>query len=257
MAFLDSGGERLGFQLAPATTSQENKPKPGEPYNAPIPGSPLYAQAALAAKTAYQKALARINQQRSGLLRQSGFLADVDEETGAARNVRVDPNSLYGGFQLLNRDQAFRDEASINAGISRGLGAGGGLAAQLRNRTRFDFGKEDADFGSALIEGLAQFQDATTAAANERNSALYQAELDAARLAIQNDDFNPADLTGLDPLPYGDVPAGGAGGNTFVNLLKKAPPKKKVKTNYNPRGYVPGGASKKVATAIQNKARRR
>jgi hypothetical protein len=158
----------------------------------------LYGQAALAAKTAYANALARLNQRRSSLLRSSGFAGDIDPETGVVRNMRVDGSSKYGAFQLLNRDQAGRAEQVRWLGIERGLGSGGGLAAQMRNNARFDFGREDSDFAQNLTESLASLQDEQTSAAYARDRALYMAELEAARLAIQGGDFNPADFSGLD-----------------------------------------------------------
>jgi hypothetical protein len=180
-------------------------------YSTPIPGVPQYGQAALAAKTAYQNALARLNQRRGSLLRQSGFAGDIDSESGVVKNVRVDGSSIYGGFQQLNRNQAQRDEAARFQGVERGLGAGGGLAAQFRNQERFEFGREDADFATQLTQSLAGLQDEQTQAAYGRDRALYEAELEAARMAIQNGDFNQADFSGLEfaPVP-GGVPAAAA-----------------------------------------------
>lgn len=183
-------------------------------YSTPIPGVPQYGQAALAAKTAYQNTLARINQKRSSLLRSGGFAGDINSETGVVDNMRVDGSSKYGALQQLNRSQAMRDEAARWSGVERGLGAGGGLAAQLRNQTRFDFGREDSDLAQGLLEGLSGLQDEQTSAAYQRDAALYQAQLEAARMAIQNGDFNPADFSGLDypglgedPIPASSTPA--------------------------------------------------
>lgn len=175
------------------------------PYSTPVPGVPQYGQAALAAKTAYQNTLARINQRRQGLLRSSGFAGDIDGETGVLTNMRVDGSSRYGALQQLNRSQAMRDEAVRGAGIERGLGAGGGLAAQIRNQERFDFGQEDANLAQSLLEGLSGIQDEQNQATYARDAALYQAELEAARYAIQNEAFNPADFSGLEyPAPGTD-----------------------------------------------------
>jgi hypothetical protein len=229
----------------------------GTAYDAPIPGGPLFAQAALAAKTAYQNTVARLNQQRSGLLRQKGYLGDVTAE-GTVSNVRVDPNSMYGEFQLANRDQAFRDESAVQAGLQRGLGMGGGLAAQQRNRTRFAFGAEDANLGTSLVEGLAGFQDAQTGAAQERDRALWMAELEGARSAIQEEDFNPANLEGLDIPEYGNVPAGGV---TPTNPFTKAKTSSAKKAAAKlPKGYYAPmsgtvAATKKVSAAAQKKAK--
>lgn len=164
-------------------------------YSTPIPGVPQYGQAALAAKTAYQNTLARINSRRQSVLRQSGFAGDIDGTTGTVKNMRVDGSNPYGALQMLNRSQAMRDEQARWAGIERGLGAGGGLAAQLRNQERFEFGREDSDFAQSLLDSLSGLQDEQTQAAFDRDQSLYQAELEAARFAIQNGDFNPANLS--------------------------------------------------------------
>lgn len=164
-------------------------------YSTPIPGVPQYGQAALAAKAAYGNALARINQRRGSLLRSSGFAGDIDSESGVVRNVRVDGSNKYGALQQLNRGQAIRDEQARWAGVERGLGAGGGLAAQFRNQERFDFGREDADLATQLLGSLSGLQDEQNQAAYGRDAALYQAQLDAARSAIEQGAFNPADLT--------------------------------------------------------------
>lgn len=161
-------------------------------YDTPIPGVPQYGQAALLAKTAYGNALARLNQRRSALLRSTGMAGDIDSETGTVTNVHVDGSSRYGALQQLNRSQAMRDESARYQGVERGLGAGGGLAAQLRSQERFDFGREDSDLAQQFLESLSGLQDEQNSAAYERDAALYQAELEAARLAILNEQFNPA-----------------------------------------------------------------
>jgi len=179
-------------------------------YSTPIPGVPQYGQAALAAKTAYANTLARINQRRQSLLRQSGFAGEIDGESGVLKNMRVDGGNRYGALQLLNRSQAMRDEAARFQGVERGLGAGGGLAAQLRNQVRFDFGNEDSGLAEALLENLSSVQDEQNTAAYQRDAALYQAELEAARLAIQNQQFNQADFSGLEGTPQQQAAAAAA-----------------------------------------------
>ena len=214
-------------------------------YSTPIPGVPQYGQAALAAKTAYQNALARLNQQRGSTLRQYGFQGDIDQETGVVKNVRTDPSNQYGQFQQLNRSQAQRDEQARWAGVERGLGAGGGLAAQLRNDVRYDFGREDSELGQGLTESLAGFQDQQNQAAYSRDQALYQAELEAARMAIQEQMFNPANMSGLEYPAYGESPLrdplGVSAKTAAVRkvLAAKQPAPKNTQTHYAlARSYV-------------------
>lgn len=148
-----------------------------------IPGSAIAAQGLAFAKKAYEQALARVTNQRQGLTRQSGYTFDVDPTTGVMKSMRVDPNSLYGGFQLLNRSQAARSEAARASAIERGLGAGGGLGAQLESEARFMSGQEDANFSSSLIDMLSQLALQQQEAKNAYDMAKWQAELEAARAA--------------------------------------------------------------------------
>lgn len=172
-------------------------------YESSIPGGSVHAGAALLAKTAYQKTLARINQQRGSTIQQAGFTSQIDPNTGMVSGLAVDPNNQYGDFQTLNRNQAQQDESSRWTAQSRGLGTGGGLAAQMRNQTRFDFGKQDAALATGLQGALSGYTDQQTQAANERDAALYQAELAAAQAAQQGNDWSPTDYSGLDFIPYG------------------------------------------------------
>ncbi|MCZ2109505.1 MAG: hypothetical protein LC118_08050 [Dehalococcoidia bacterium] len=190
-------------------------------YATPIPGVAQYGQAALAAKTAYQQALARLNQKRQGTLRQFGYTGDIDPETGVVKNVKTDAYNPYGQFQQNRRQHAQGLDAARWSAQERGLGTGGGLAAQMENDLRYGYGAQDAQMGQDLVGTLADYQDAQTGAAQQRDSALYQAELDAARLAIQNEDFNPADYSGLDYPDYGSQ-----GDNPVDVAIKKVTSKK-------------------------------
>ncbi len=73
-------------------------------------------------------------------------------------------------------------------------------------------------------------------AAYGRDSALYQAELDAARLAIQNADYGQADYSGLEYPVYGDTTAPY---QTFApaGMPKPAPVR---------RAFVPGVGAPKI-----------
>lgn len=217
-------------------------------YSTPIPGVPQYGQAALAAKTAYQNTLARINQRRQALLRQGGFEGEIDGETGVLKNMRVDGSSRYGALQQLNRAQAMRDESARWQGIERGLGSGGGLAAQLRNQERFEFGQEDANLAQSLLESLSGLQDEQNQAAYSRDAALYQAELGAARHAIQNEAFNPADFTGLEYPAPGTDPLTQPPGTSVKPAAKKP-----VITNHRQLEL----AATKAARAAEEQSRRK
>jgi hypothetical protein len=180
-------------------------------YETSIPGASVYAGADLLAKTAYQKSLARINQQRGDTIRQAGFTANIDPTTGMVAGLGVDPNNQYGDFQGIRRDHALQDESARWAGQARGLGTGGGLAAQLRNNIRFGFGRDDAKFGQDLSGALAGYTDQQVQAGQTRDAALYQAELAAAQQAQQNGDYSPTDYSSLPVTKYGVNDAGDGG----------------------------------------------
>jgi hypothetical protein len=179
------------------------------PYDAPIPGAPGYATTALQAKTAYQNALARINSKRQDTLRQYGYLGDIDPTTGVVNNVRVDPYNQYGGLQQMLRNNAQAVQDAEFAAEERGLH--GGLAHKAMSDVRYDLGNASQSLGSAFAGALGGFQDEQSQAAYDRDRALYEAELQAARDAIANGDFNPADYSDTNYNDPGDNgnPSGG------------------------------------------------
>jgi hypothetical protein len=192
------------------------------PYDAPIPGADTYATAALGAKTAYQNALTRINSKRQDTLRTYGYLGDIDPNSGALSNLRVDPYNQFGGLQQMLRSNADEVDQARMAAEERGLH--GGLAHKGLSDARYDFGNASQQLGTSLTGTLGGYQDDQNSAAYTRDQALYNAELDAARLAIENQQFNPADTSDD---TSGDNPSGTEGGplgvGIFDNLNKLSP----------------------------------
>ena len=172
-------------------------------YDAPIPGNVGAAQTALLAKRAYQEALARINQRRSGTLRQYGYLGDFSPETGVLQNMRVDPNNPYGMLQETLAMNAMEDELGDQAMVDRGIR--GGLARQQEAARRHVFGRRKAQLGTGLIGALGGLQEEQTGAKQAMDAALYQAQLEAARNAITNGDFSPALMDPPPPEDHGSV----------------------------------------------------
>lgn len=154
-----------------------------------IPGASVYGQAVELAKKRYQTRLADINKQRQETLRRSGFLADIDEETGLTTNLRTDPYNQYGGFQMLNRAQALRHDELLGQNVQRGLSSRGGLGAQALGDLRFEFGREDADFGAGVTEALGGLTRQQQEEKYAYDSALYEAQLAAAQSAIEASDY--------------------------------------------------------------------
>lgn len=195
-----------------------------------IPGASVYGQSVALAKRAYQQALARINQQRSSTLRNYGYQADVDADTGTYKNLRVDPGNQYGLYQKMLRDHALRGEQAKDIAISRGLSMSGGLGAQYETQLRRDFGDESSQLGQTLSQLLFQLQDQHSQAKWDYDSALWQAQLEAARGAVESGDFSdsgydwgsasdyglPTDAAGPDP--YG--PPGPAKPGSVVQKVR-------------------------------------
>lgn len=144
------------------------------------------AQELALAKEAYDTALAKITNQRQTLGRQSGFTFDVNKDTGETSNMRVDPHAIYGTYQLLNRQEAQNIQNARATAVERGLGANGGLGAQLSSQAKFDAGQQDAQFASDLTDQLTNLALSQQDAKHAYDQAKWQAELDKIRLALQS-----------------------------------------------------------------------
>jgi hypothetical protein len=190
------------------------------PYTTPIPGVGNYGQTALGAKTAYDTALRKINDRRSQTLRQSGYLGDIDANTGVLSNMRVDPYNQYGGLQQMLRGQAQAAQGAHFDAQERGLH--GGLAHKAESQLQYDAGQQSAQFGQGLTDQFGGLQDEQNQAAYDRDSALWQAEQQAAQTAIDNGDFTPANFSDAQYPDYGDF------------------------TTNPPSPYTPGGVKKGV-----------
>lgn len=164
-------------------------------YETNIPNPGLYAQADNVATTAYQNALAQIGQKRTGILSNYGYTANFDPSTGSMSNLAVDPNNPYGQLQQLFRTQAGEDQTTREGNAARGIH--GGLANQGLADNAYNHGAQDQTMGQNFltsIQGLAA--DQQTASQN-KDSALYNAQLQQTQLAIQQQAYNPANYDGL------------------------------------------------------------
>jgi hypothetical protein len=200
-------------------------------YSTAIPNYAHYGTAGLLAKTAYENTLAHINRNRSQSLHQFGYLGDVDPNTGALKNFRVDPNSMFGGFQSMLRNQAQQDQEAEWANQDRGLR--GGLANKAYSALKYNHGAESAQFGTDIANQFTDYQDQLQQAAYDRDRALYEAQLEAARNAIGGGDFSPASYDpNYDPGPGGDPTnnsgTGTPGSSTFSSGSKTSAAKKKL-----------------------------
>lgn len=184
------------------------------PSASPIPlASGDYASAAALAGNAYQNALAQINSQRQSALQQYGYQGTIDPATGTLTNMQVDPHNPYGQYQQMLATGADNLAGVQASDMARGLGAvsgdrGGGLAAQGLTAAQKAFGADSANLGQSLMGTLGDLQGQQTSAQDTMNNALWQAELDAAQNAIQNQQFDTADMSGItdQPAAGGSVP---------------------------------------------------
>lgn len=210
------------------------------PYTSPygaagttnIPGGSQYARAALLANQQYKQRLADLNKQRQQSMITAGYTGDIDPESGLLKNFRVDPTSKFGGFQLLNRAQAQQGEDVRGQNIERGLGTGGGLAAQNRANARFDWARQDTDFARGVQDQFSAFDRTQMDWLFERDQALYNAELQAAQSAIGAGDYGDYGGDPGYPPDYGDsgqepgLPAPGSQPMGVRRLLPAATRKK-------------------------------
>jgi hypothetical protein len=185
------------------------------PSASPIPlDTGDYATAAATANAAYQSALSSINGQRQQALQSFGYQGQIDPTTGQLTNMQVDPHNPYGQYQQM-LSQGATDQAGVRAGaMSRGLGAvtgarGGGLAAQDLANAKLAFGGQSAALGENLMSTLGNLSSQQQDAQTTENNALWNAELASAQNAIQQQQFNPADFSGItdQPVKGGTVPA--------------------------------------------------
>lgn len=163
--------------------------------DSPIPGVDPFRLAQ--ASDAFRRAQNDINQRRLGMLTDAGFRAKgFDEATGMATDVEVDPTSMYGGFQQMLDQQARQSMAAEEEGAGRGFT--GGLANQAASRLRYEHGGQSRQFGSALTRALSGLSQDWLGAKNTYNDTLWQAKLDAARMAIDAGQFTPVGAIGDD-----------------------------------------------------------
>lgn len=177
-------------------------PPPGGTYYAPPQESTLAAETYAAADAAYKRSLARLNTQRTGILRQYGYLGDVDPTTGQVKNVRVDAGNSFGQLQQLLHGQALEDMNAENAAEDRGLR--GGLAHQAEAELHYEHQGQTGNLVNQLMANLAGYDDQQQQAQETLDQALFDLQHSAVQTAADNGEHNPA------PPPTG---GGGGGGS--------------------------------------------
>jgi hypothetical protein len=186
-------------------------------YSTEIPGAPGYEQAAALAQKAYTNAMGRYQQQRQQTLLKYGYNRD------ASGTLSVDPNNEYGSYQQMLRSEAGQGEGLQRAQAASGWDTSSGYLGQQREDLAHAQGGEQAALGQGLTGDLTSIDQGEQEAAYNKDSALYQAQLEAAQRAADANQFNPADYSNLGQIDYGPPEPAAA---VKPPAAKKAVPKK-------------------------------
>jgi hypothetical protein len=151
-----------------------------------------YDAYALQAKTAYQKALAKIATQRTGF--QTGYGLGPDGQPLA--------NAPYGQYQQMMGGMAQQAEQSDALLSARGLQ--GGISRQAQEAVQRQNRQTTYDFGQNYQAGLTAFSDAEQEAGTGYNQGLFEKMSEITQRAIQDRMFTPAAPGAADLPGYGD-----------------------------------------------------
>lgn len=182
------GASYTGPGAAPATIA-------GVTQNSPIPG--VDPTRIAQANDAYSRALASVNSRRGATLTSYGFKASGYDDSGNPLGLEVDPTSQFGAYQQMLNKQAQDSMAAEDA--SSGRGFTGGLANQGESSLRYSQGADRLTLGQGLLGSLGSLNTELLGAKQTQDDALYQARLDAARLAADQGNWTPYETTPDDP----------------------------------------------------------
>jgi len=174
----------------------------GRPKSTVAPGSLDAAGQYAGASGAYQRALVRFNQQRTGLLQQYGYRGTVDPTSGMITNLGVDTGNAHGLLQQMLGGQDNADQAALNAAEDRGLH--GGLANQGESAQHAANMGQSGALGQALTGSLTDLNSQQQDAQGALDEALWQLQHSAASNAVDSGNFTPApvdDGAGAPPPP--------------------------------------------------------
>lgn len=157
----------------------------------PIPGASVYAEKQLQALDAYNRAKQNIRNRQNSYWQQYGFTGEVDPATGAASNVRVDPNNQYGQLQQMLKSTGSSMDQAREGGYARGLG-GTGLGAQDESEARYAYGAANNAFQQDFTGNLGQLARNWGQAGADYSSAMTDAEHTALLDSIAAGKFNTA-----------------------------------------------------------------
>jgi hypothetical protein len=211
------GQGMTGAGRTPTVGGPSGPPAPST-YYAPNPEYLLAQENYAQAQDAYNRALARFNNQRTGLLRQYGYLGDVDPKTGMVKNIRVDTGNSFGQLQQLLHNAALEDESAVNAAEDRGVF--GGLAHQGESEARYQHQAQLGALASALQGNLTDLDNQQVDAKSALDQALYTLTHTAAQTAIQNNEFNPANVPSTNTKSKANTVAAQIAARNIANAVK-------------------------------------
>lgn len=139
----------------------------------------------------------KINMQRGSLLGQYGYTQ------GANGSVSVDPANQFGKFQSMMQQEGQANDQARFAQRASGWGGTSGYLEHAMGMLGQKNAAEHGQLGSDLQSGLNDLTGQGLDAQDTLNNSLANAQLTQAQLAIQNQQFNPADMSGVD-VPYPD-----------------------------------------------------
>ena len=173
-------------------------------YTGAMPGQDAYGLYANQAKTAYETALTRIQDQRGQLLRQSGLSQGADGKLSALSDTP------YGGYQQMLQGNA-QDAEQVQAANHGGFGFSGGGVGNARARAAQRLaGQRVNDFGIGVNQGLTGLYDQQQQVGQDYNNQLANLLLQQTQQGIQDGAFNPGQVgTGPDG-GYGSTAPGPA-----------------------------------------------
>lgn len=124
-----------------------------------IPNASAYMEMEVLAQKAWADAQARLKQRDIQLRNYYGLKStETDKETGLTSKFEIDPQSLYGAYQQLFRQNADDYNMGQEEGMERGI-YGSGLGGQILSDVGYKVGLERGTMASESVAGFGGLRD--------------------------------------------------------------------------------------------------
>lgn len=209
-----------------------------------IPGLGTYGMQQAAAEKAYEMALAQLGQGQQDVLQQFGFQADVNPNTLELSNVREDPTSVYGVLPMLRRQAAQGLQSAEDFEATRNIGRHG-LAQRSEDELQYQAGAQQASAFADFRNAMQDIQSGRIQASGALQDANMEILMNAVNNAINQNMFNPADMTSLmdfysqDSSSQTKVGKGAPGSNTIAFRGQKFQNKQQLLSYLSKIGWSP------------------